>query len=72
MEAINKEKYEGMPFYRCVACGAVVSLWDITESHGCPKCACNRIRPSNLSLWEMLVQFFKHPKVWRWRDVKIS
>jgi rubrerythrin len=58
----------GVPFYRCIMCGTVVSIWDIHESHGCPKCACPRIRPSNLSLWEKIVQIIKHPKIWQWKE----
>ena len=48
-------------------CGDVVSVWDIKQG-GCQKCGGVRIRPSNLSLWEKLVQLCKHPKVWKWAD----
>ncbi len=60
------EDMEGMPFYRCILCGTVVSVWDIREHHGCPKCKNSRVRPSELSLWEKIVQICKHPAVWRW------
>ncbi len=54
-------------FYRCVLCGSVVSWWDIYEGeHACPNCGQRRISPTNLSLWEKIVQVFKHPAVWRW------
>ena len=57
---------DGLLFYRCCLCGGVVSKWDIKEHKGCPKCAHPRIRPSNLSIWEKIVQIAKHPKVWSW------
>ncbi len=56
----------GRQFYRCILCGTVVSSRDIHEHHGCPKCGNVRVRPSDLSLWEKLVQIAKHPAVWRW------
>ena len=56
----------GLMFYRCNLCGHIVSKWDIKESKGCPKCANPRIKPTNLSLWEKIVQIIKHPKVWEW------
>ena len=58
----------GVPFYRCTLCGCVVSVWDIKESKGCPKCASPRIKPSNLSLFEKIVQIIKHPKIWEWKQ----
>jgi len=61
------ETEPGVPFYRCTLCTAVVSVWDIQEHKGCPKCKCARIRPSELSFWEMLVQILKHPKLWEWK-----
>lgn len=57
---------EGLQFYRCILCGEPVSKWDIHEYHGCPKCGNARIRPSDLSLWEKIVQMVKHPAVWKW------
>lgn len=59
---------EGVMFYRCVLCGNPVSKWDIHEHQGCAKCGNPRIRPSNLSLWEKVVQILRHPKVWAWND----
>jgi len=53
-------------FYRCVLCRSVVSEWDIASHQGCRKCGNSRISPSNLSLWEKLVQIIKHPMVWKW------
>lgn len=70
MEGFEEEK--GMPFYRCILCGHVVSLWDIKESKGCPKCKNTRIRPTDLSIWEKIVQIFKHPKVWTWGGVSLE
>jgi hypothetical protein len=43
-----------------------VSWWDIYYAGGCPKCAGKRLRPTNLSLWEKIVQIIKHPRVWAW------
>lgn len=62
---------EGMQFYRCTLCHRVVSIWDIHEFKGCPYCKANKISPTDLTLWEKLVQIIKHPKVWRWKDVRI-
>ena len=53
-------------FYRCVTCHGVVSQWDISEVHGCPKCAGSRVKPTNLSLLEKIAQIIKHPMVWNW------
>lgn len=55
-----------MMFYRCILCGTVVSQWDIRERHGCPRCGQARVRMTNLSLREKVVQLVKHPKFWRW------
>lgn len=60
---------EGMLFYRCELCKGIVSSWDIKEIKGCPKCGQARVRPSNLSFIEKVVQIFKHPKVWEWKNV---
>ena len=58
-----------LTFYRCMLCGGVVSQWDIRQTHACPKCNNIRIRPSNLTIWEKIVQIAKHPKVWAWREL---
>lgn len=58
-------EYEGLEFYRCMTCGGIVNVWDI-KTGGCIKCGGTRIRPSNLTLWEKIVQIIKHPKIWRW------
>lgn len=58
---------EGLQFYRCELCHGVVSRWDINTG-GCQKCAGVRIRPTNLSLLEKLVQIVRHPKVWAWHE----
>lgn len=62
----EEQDTEGTAFYRCTLCGSVVSPWDIKEHKGCAKCANPRIKPTNLSLFEKLVQVVKHPKVWAW------
>jgi predicted Zn-ribbon and HTH transcriptional regulator len=62
---------EGLQFYRCILCGHVVSIWDIKEHRGCPKCKNPRIRPSDLSLWEKIVEICKHPAVWAWGKVSL-
>ena len=58
----------GTEFYRCITCQGVVSKWDI-DVGGCPKCGQTKIRPSNLTLLEKLVQIWKHPAIWKWSDV---
>jgi DNA-directed RNA polymerase subunit RPC12/RpoP len=62
---------EGMAFYRCVLCGNVVSIWDIKEHHGCSKCKNNKIRPTELSLLEKILQIIKHPTIWNWNKVSL-
>ena len=57
---------EGLMFYRCTLCTAVVSPWDLKIHQGCPKCRCPRIKPANLSWFEKCVQIGKHPNVWAW------
>ena len=49
-----------MNFYRCIDCGSVVNEWDI-ERGSCPKCGGHKIKYTNLSLWEEIVQLVKHP-----------
>lgn len=60
---------DGVLFYRCELCHGVVSPWDIQKHCACPKCGQVRIRMTNLSVIEKLVQIFKHPKIWRWKNV---
>ena len=64
-----KAKDDGVLFYRCELCKTVVSPWDIRQHFSCPKCGQVRVRQTNLSLWEKLVQIAKHPKVWEWKNV---
>jgi hypothetical protein len=60
---------KGLPFYRCVLCRGVISMWDIhTPPHQCPKCGNARMSPTNLTWWEAFVQIIKHPKVWTWHE----
>ncbi len=56
-------------FYRC-ECGGPVSVWNIQQHHGCPKCGGNKLRPTNLTFVEKIAQVLKHPKVWRWGDAE--
>jgi hypothetical protein len=66
-------KKQGLPFYRCVLCSGVVSLWDIyVGPHACPKCGSVRVKPSNLSWVETIVQIWKHPKIWTWDESLFS
>jgi hypothetical protein len=59
---------EGKLFYRCELCHSVVSEWDIKKHKGCGKCGNVRIRPSDLSFLEKLIQIVKHPKIWAWNE----
>jgi DNA-directed RNA polymerase subunit RPC12/RpoP len=59
---------EGLAFYRCNLCHRIVNIWDLKKHHGCAKCGHPRISPTNLTLWEKLVQIVKHPKVWEWNN----
>ena len=54
-------------FFRCTLCSGVVSVWDIDKG-GCQKCSGTKIVPTNLSVWEKLVQLMRHPNVWNWPD----
>jgi DNA-directed RNA polymerase subunit RPC12/RpoP len=67
-DAEAQAKAKGVLFYRCILCASPVSKWDIQAHQGCAKCGNSRIRPSNLSLWEKLVQIIKHPRVWAWNE----
>lgn len=60
-------KKEGLSFFRCTLCSAVVSVWDIKDG-GCQKCGSHRIAETNLTLWEKIVQLLKHPFFWLWPD----
>jgi hypothetical protein len=55
-------------FYRCTLCAHVVSPWDLDKG-GCQHCGGVRIKPTNLSLWEKLIQIIKHPRIWEWHKV---
>jgi len=57
-------------FYRCETCASVVSPWDIRKA-GCSRCGGVRVRPSNLTLVEKMVQVIKHPKIWEWHKHEI-
>ena len=57
---------EGIEFYRCVLCHRPVSRWDIAKHRGCASCGHRKIAPSNLTLFEQIVQVIKHPAVWKW------
>jgi hypothetical protein len=44
-------------------CGGVVTEKDIHDNGACPKCAGIKIKPSDLSLWEEIVQICKDPSL---------
>lgn len=56
---------EGTQFYRCTLCTTVVSPWDVKSGAGCQKCGCLRIKPTNLSWWESVMQIIRHPSLLR-------
>ena len=53
------------PFYRCMSCSKVVNVWQVRSGDGCV-CGERKCKPTNLTLWEKLVQIVKHPLVWKW------
>lgn len=64
---------QGIPFFRCTLCQGVVNLWDIYHPpHSCPKCGGGRVAPTNLTLWEKIVQIIKHPAWWKWDENRIK
>lgn len=64
-EMAAKESTEGLVFYRCVLCTRVVNKWQVESGEGC-KCGGMKVKPTNLTWLEKLVQLVKHPKVWQW------
>jgi DNA-directed RNA polymerase subunit RPC12/RpoP len=64
-------KNEGLQFYRCVLCGHIVTIWDVKAGNGCAKCANRKIKPTNLSIWEMAKEIFRHPKIWTWKNEQL-
>lgn len=64
---MTNEEGRGVLFYRCNLCTRPVSPWDVDRYHGCPYCGHTKIRPTNLTLWEKLVQILRKPDVWNWR-----
>ena len=69
---MGNEEQEGLSFYRCCLCKRVVNAWDLNKHRACAHCGHPRISPTNLTLWEKLVQIIKHPKVWKWKGVKVG
>jgi DNA-directed RNA polymerase subunit RPC12/RpoP len=67
-----EEKDDGLPFYRCILCGGIVSVWDIKKSYGCPKCKGTRVKPTDMSFVEKMIQVIKHPAVWKWKEIHIE
>jgi hypothetical protein len=61
--------FDGLVFYRCELCRGIISPWDLKKNEGCQKCGQRRVRLSNLTLFEKLVQLCKHPKFWEWKNV---
>lgn len=64
----DTKDWDGMPFFRCTMCGKVINLWDLAEGKGCTKCGNSHCRPTNLGIIEMIVQMWKHPRIWEWQD----
>ena len=64
----NQDSDDGMTFYRCYLCNKIISKWDLEANHEC-KCGHGKISPTNLTIWEKVVQVFKHPAIWKWSDV---
>jgi RNA polymerase subunit RPABC4/transcription elongation factor Spt4 len=61
---------DALTFYRCVLCHRVVNLFDLREHKACPHCGHGKMSPTNLTLWEKIVQIIKHPRVWEWKKQK--
>lgn len=59
--------FEGLQFYRCMLCNRIVTVWDIRERQGCRHCGNRKLKPTDLTMIEKLVQILKHPAVWRWK-----
>lgn len=49
-------------FFRCIECGGVVNDWDVADGK-CPKCGGHKIKYTNLSFFEEIVQLVKHPSL---------
>jgi len=75
---MKKEKWEGLEFWRCFNCPQVISLWDArkqikeTQKVVCPHCGSHKLRKADLSFLEKCVQIFKHPMVWKWKEVTLN
>jgi hypothetical protein len=67
---LESNDVDALKFYRCILCHRVVNLWDLREHKGCSFCGNKRIQPTNLTLWEKIVQICNHPKVWEWKGQK--
>ena len=59
---------EGLLFYRCYLCRAIVSKWDVEKHFGCAKCGHTKVSPTNLTPLEKAVQIVKHPMIWKWGE----
>ena len=54
---------KGAAYFRCLLCGRPVSPLDLDQSHGCAHCGHTRIRPSDLTLWEKVLEVLRNPKI---------
>jgi len=48
-------------FYRCHLCHSVLSPWDLKQT-SCPVCGGSKVSPTNLTIWEKIVQIAKNLK----------
>lgn len=63
-----KDQKGRLVFFRCELCHRVVSEWDIKKGC-CQHCSGSRIRPTELTFLEKIVQVIKHPNIWGWKNV---
>ncbi|MEJ2336567.1 MAG: hypothetical protein P8Y26_13195, partial [Gemmatimonadales bacterium] len=52
---------KGVGFYRCLVCGKVCAPWDLPKYHGCRKCGSVRLRTTNLSFFEKIIEIIRQP-----------
>jgi len=60
---------EGVGFYRCMVCATVNSPWELKKLGSCRKCGATKVKATNLSFWEKVVQIVRRPMLWKWSDV---
>lgn len=69
LESSTAHEGRGLPWYRCILCGAPVSIFDV-EQGGCHKCGHGKLRPSNLSLWEKVKEIIRNPRILKYAGRK--